>query len=155
MPIPNNPNSQVDNTVPHAPVATLTSVRNNFVRARNEMTILQGDIAAWQSGQGANGATGAAGAPGTAGQAGAVGAAGATGPTGATGATGAKGLSGGGTRSGSIVTAITALVGSEPSAALYEPGTLLVVYNGPPPNIRFRFRMRGQLASWLTLNDDF
>lgn len=143
--------SQVDITVPHAPTATLTSVRNNFIRARNEIQLLQVDITARQSAQGQTGANGSAG---QAGQAGVQGAGGATGATGQTGATGVKGPPGGGATGGlggSVVTALTSPFPTEPSSAGLQPGTLLIMYSGTPPNVTLRVRVRGHGGGWLTV----
>jgi len=95
MPIPGNPNSQIDPLVPDAANATTDSMRTNFARAINEIQILQADITGLPAPPagvtGASGGTGQIGPTGPSGGTGAVGATGAVGPTGATGLAGAGG----------------------------------------------------------------
>ena len=147
MPIPGNPNSQIDANVPTQPTATLTSMRLNFVRAASEIQILQADITARRNASGATGPTGARGPTGPAGNQGATGSAGAVGPTGPSGAKGPTGSGGGGM--GGVVTAVTSPFPALPDDSLYPPGTIAALYSASPPFVRLR--VRGELGGWLTL----
>src|SRR5215831_9718934 len=96
MPIPNNPLSQIDPTVPQAADARTPDMRQNFTRMANEIQILQADIDALPAPTpGPTGATGGTGQVGPTGGAGLTGASpGPVGPTGPTGATGDAGAAG-------------------------------------------------------------
>src|SRR5215831_9456110 len=107
MPIPGNPNSQINPGWPSGPNATISSAQTNFAAAKNEIQLLQADIIARQNAAAGIGPTGPTGMVGVAGPPGATGVQGATGMT---GPTGQKGLAGGGGAGGGVLAAIVSAV---------------------------------------------
>src|SRR5215831_718853 len=126
MPIPGNPNSQINPGWPSGPNATISSAQTNFAAAKNEIQLLQADIIARQNAAAGIGPTGPTGMVGVAGPSGATGP---QGSTGMTGPTGQKGLAGGGGAGGGVLTAI---VSATPQPSVMQRGTLWVDTSGNP-----------------------
>jgi hypothetical protein len=117
MPIPGNPNSQINAAWPTSGNAITDNVRTNFLRARTEIEALQGDLTALPAlVAGPSGQTGATGGTGPSGP---TGGAGATGTAGLTGATGPTGDAGTGGPAIPIITAMAQPPGTWPDGTLY------------------------------------
>lgn len=146
MPIPGNPNSQIDANIPQSGPSgpSVTDVRTNFQRMANEITILQGDITTRQSAVGPSGVQGPTGVAGPTGPTGVVGRTGPTGPTGMKGPTGVVGF----------IAPITAPArrqrGAAPAAQPRVGGMTALVAATDPPGPHANGTLLVNIGAWPT-----